>query len=80
MSTMNEVDLTKTNAEHGHGRQRVNDTIVQSSTRNSRKRFGLGVGPNVVRVRKFEILHRIPKVQRNSKFKNKFTNLKIFPF
>ncbi len=40
----------------------------------------VGVGPNLVRVRKFEILHRIFKVRRSSKFENKFTNLKICHF
>ena len=40
----------------------------------------LGVGLNLVRVRKFEILHRFFKVQISSKFENKFTNLNFFPF
>ncbi len=62
---------------------RITKKLCQNPEIEKKKRIGsfeLGVGPNLVRVRKFEILYRIFEVRRSSKFENKFTNLIFSPF
>ena len=42
--------------------------------------FSVGMGPNLVRVRKLEFLYRVFEVRRSSKFEPKFASLKFPSF